>query len=373
MGNIIEYAQSNMNTMAQQPFNAVDSLVLSQLSYLRFERIVPLISGRAAPVKMGELLKAELFDSIFQNLLDVENNKRFLFVMAASPRFRNIDMNYYTNLYDPVLEKQFSAVAFLLDDRTAYIAFRGTDSTFIGWKEDFNMAYTSPIPSQEASVSYINAVAKKIPRTVKLRTGGHSKGGNLAVYAAIKCAPEVQKRIISVYNHDGPGFKDSLFESAGFLKIKDRIHTTLPEESLVGMLLQHHEDYTVIKSRRHGIMQHDPFSWNIENDDFVYTDQIKSGAMHRNKALNDWLNQMTEEKRKQIVDVLFQIIDTPAADNLHELSDDWRGNVGAMLGAFKNIDAETRKFVSQAIGELAKLSLKNMFSRNSRASTHEEN
>ena len=372
MGNIIEYVENNMNTMVQQPFNAVDSLVLSQLSYLRFERIVPQLSDRAAPVRMTELLKAELFGSMFQNLLDIENNKRFLFVIAASPRFRNFGISHYSNLYDPVLEKQFSAVTFTLEDRTAYIAFRGTDSTFIGWKEDFNMAYISPIPSQEAGVKYLSAVAKRMPRMMKLRTGGHSKGGNLAVYAAIKCAPEVQKRIIGVYNHDGPGFKDSLFESAGFLKIKDRIHTTLPEESLVGMLLQHHEDYAVIKSSRHGIMQHDPFSWSIENDDFVYADQIKSGAMHRNKALNDWLNQMTEEKRKQIVNVLFQVIDTPAADTINELSDDWRGNVGAMLGAFKNIDAETRKFLSQALGELAKLSLKYMFTRNTRASTHEE-
>ncbi len=361
MGNMIEYVENNLYTMVQRPFNAVDSLVLSQLSYLRFEGIVPAMSDKASSVRISDLLKAEWFGSMFQKLLDVENNKRFLFVLAASPRFRSISLNHYVDLYDPVLEKQFAAVTCFLDDNTAYIAYRGTDSTFVGWKEDFNMAYISPIPSQEAGVKYLGEIAKRTSRKLMLRTGGHSKGGNLAVYAATRSEPNVQKRIIDVYNHDGPGFKDSLYETAGFANIKSRIHTTLPEESLIGMLLQHHEEYEVIKSSRRGIMQHDPFSWNIANDDFVYADRIKNGAMHRNKALNEWLTLLSDDKRKMIVDVLFQVIEKTNADTIWELSDDWRKSAGAILAAIKGLDSESKKFVLQAINELAKLSIRNIF------------
>ena len=361
MGNLIEYVENNMDTMARQPFNIVDSLVLSQLSYLRFERIVPLLSDRASSVRVAELLKAELFESMFQKLLDIENNRRFLFALAASPRFRNIGLNYYIDLFDPVLEKQFSAVTCFLEDKTAYVAYRGTDSTFIGWKEDFNMAYISPIPSQEAGAKYLGEVARRTPHRLTLRVGGHSKGGNLAVYAAIKCDPRIQKRIVAVFNHDGPGFKEGLFESSDFSKVRDLIHTTLPEESLIGMLLQHHDNYAVVKSSRHGLMQHDPFSWIVEKEDFSYAEHLDKGAMHRNKALNEWLNGISDEKRKQIVDVLFQIIEKTEADTIRELSDDWRRSVGAILSAIKGIDSESKKFVLQAINEFAKLSIRNMF------------
>lgn len=360
MGNLIEYVENNMNTMARQPFNIVDSLVLSQLSYLRFERIVPMLPNRSSSVRIADLLKAEMFGSMLQNLLDPESNKRFLFVLAASPRFRNIGLNHYVNLFDPVLEKQFAAVTCFLEDETAYVAYRGTDSTFVGWKEDFNMAYISPVPSQESGTKYLDEVARRTHK-LKLRVGGHSKGGNLAVYAAIKCDPRVQKRIIAVFNHDGPGFKDSLFECTEYSRIKDRIHTTLPEESLVGMLLQHHSDYSVVKSSRRGVMQHDPFSWIVENDDFSYAEHIDKGAMHRNKALNEWLSGLSDEKRKQFVDVLFHIIEKTNADTIVELSDDWRRSVGAILSAIKGIDPESRKFVLQAINDFARLSIRNLF------------
>jgi Protein of unknown function (DUF2974). len=359
MENIITYAQTNMQPMTANKFNAVDSLILSKLCYLHFERIVPALSGKP-PVRLAALLRAELFESIFANQFEAEDFRRFLFSLAASPRYRNIGLNYYVDHYDPKQEKQFSAVTFLLEDKTAYVAYRGTDSTFIGWKEDFNMAYMSPIPSQQAGVEYLNAIAKRIPKRFALRVGGHSKGGNLAVYSAVMCSPNVQKRIIGVYNHDGPGFKSSISENAEYLRIKDCIYTTLPESSLIGMLLQRHEHYSVVKSNKRGIMQHEPFTWIVSDNDFVYADHIKSGAMHRNKTLNEWLNQMTDENRKRIVDVLFQVIDKTNAGTLQEFSEDWLGSVGAMLGAMKSLDPESRKLLLQTFNELAKLSFRNM-------------
>lgn len=363
MGNIIDYIENNMSGMTDEEFNTVDSLVLSKLSYIRFENIVQDQHKRAQYVRIADLPRAEMFDSMLQNIREIENNKRFLFALASSPRFRDIRMNFYINKLDAQSEKQFSAVTYLLEDKTAYIAYRGTDATLVGWKEDFNMAFISPVPSQEEGVKYINAVARRIPLFHRIRVGGHSKGGNLAVYSAINCSPSVQKRIINVYNHDGPGFKDSIFESAEFLKIKDRIKTTLPESSLVGMLLQHHEDYAVVKSSRHGIMQHDPFTWIVENNDFAYADTISNGAMYRSKTLNQWLNSMDDEKRKMLVDALFQVIEKTENDDFKELFKDWHSGITAMLGALRNVDAESKKFIYQTASELVKLSFSNLRQR----------
>ncbi len=358
---IIRYLETQFAPFSETAFNDVDSLILSKLSYIRFEGIVPLLAERKKSVCITELLKAEAYHSMFLNLSDREIHLKFLYALAASPRFRRIQLNNYANHSDPVTEKQFSAVTFLLDDGTAYAAFRGTDATFIGWKEDFNMAYISPVPSQQDAARYVCAVAKRIGKSVPIRIGGHSKGGNLAVYAAIKCGLSVQKRIIGVYNHDGPGFKDSLFETPEFLRIRSRIHTTLPESSLVGLLLRQYDDYKVVKSTRRGIKQHDPFSWIIEGCDFVYSDELKNGAKMRNKTLDEWLETLTDEKRKLFINTLFDVLDATEADTLLELSQEWHKSATAILYAIKSIDPETRRFVFQTMTEYAKMSLKNRF------------
>lgn len=359
---IIRYIETEFASFTDIKFNAVDSLILSKLSYIRFEGTVPFISERKKSVSLAALLKAEAFDAMFLNLSERETHLRFLFALAASPRFRHTQLNFYVNHSDPVTEKQFSAVTYLLDDATAYIAFRGTDSTFIGWKEDFNMAYLCPVPSQQDAVKYIGAVVKRLGKSVPVRVGGHSKGGNLAVYAAVKCAAPFQKRIIGVYNHDGPGFKDSLFESPEFLRIQSRIHTTLPESSLVGLLLRQYDGYTVVKSSRRGIKQHDPFSWQVEGSDFVNAGELKDGAKLRNKTLDEWLETLTDDNRKLFINTLFDVFEATQADTLHELSQEWHKSVSAILYAIKSIDPQTRRFVFQTITDYAKMSLKNRFS-----------
>jgi hypothetical protein len=361
MENIIDYVENNLNGMAKQPFGAVDSLVLSKLSYFRFNGIVPGPEKKRKPIRIADLLKAELFSAMLSDVPALEQNRRLLFALAASPRFRDIQMNCYAEKSDPVAEKQFSAVTFLLQDSTAYIAYRGTDATFIGWKEDVNMAFMSPVPSQAEGAAYLNAVARRLPRAYKIRTGGHSKGGNLAVYAAVKCDPAAQKRITGVYNHDGPGFKEGLLESPEFRKMADLIHTTLPESSLVGMLLEQYENYSVVKSSRTGIAQHEPYSWLIENGDFCYTENIKSGAAKRNKAISQWIGTLSDENRKLFTDLLYQILEATEAQAIGELSGDWLKSATAMLGALKNIDPDSRKFLSQTINGLVKLSIKNMY------------
>lgn len=362
MKNIIDYVKNEMSSFETKRFKAVDSLVLSQFSYIYFDGMVPGFSNESPPVRIGDLMKAEHFNTMFNGVMFIESNLNLLYALAASPRFRDIKMNFYINKLDFMQGKQFSAVTYLIDNKTLYISYRGTDMTFVGWKEDFNMAFQSPIPSQEEGVDYLNTVGEL--KSGDIIVGGHSKGGNIAVYSAMKCLPEIQDRIIKVYSHDGPGFKDSVFNTPEYIRIKDRIQKILPQSSIIGMLLQTQESYKVIKSHKSGIMQHDPFTWVIENDDFHYVKNISNSSLNVNKTINEWLANISYEKRELFIDALFQTINSTNAEVIGDLSEIHVKDFAKILKAFRDIDSEARKFVSQTIRDLIVLYVKNRNSLN---------
>jgi hypothetical protein len=359
MKNIIGYAETEMRRFDKKAFCAVDSLVFSQLSYVRFEQIVPPPSRGAKPVRIGDLPRAEHFGAMFR-WLSVENNRALLVALAASPRFRDVLAGGYVSRTDPDIGRQFSAITFILGDGTAYVAFRGTDETFVGWKEDLNMAVFCPVPAQQEAAAYLNETASLLPRSLRLRVGGHSKGGNLAVYAAMTCEPAVQERIAGVYNHDGPGFRKEVTCSPEFRRIEGRIQKTLPKASLIGLLLHDQERYAIVESSVSGLMQHDPFSWAVGDGDFVYTDKLTNGSKIMSRALDQWLGTLTDEKRKVFVDTLFGVLEASGAASFTELSEKGRKSAAMMLASLKNIDPEIRKFVSRTVSDLIRLSLKSL-------------
>ena len=360
MKNIIGYVETEMSTLAAKKFNAVDSLVLSQLSYMRFEDIVPPLSRASKPVRIGNLLRAEKFASMFRGH-STDNNRALLFALAASPRFRDIAVNYYVSKTDAVLGQQFSAVTFILGNGSAYVAFRGTDETFVGWKEDFNMAVICPVPSQKEAAAYLNEAASHLPRSLELITGGHSKGGNLAMYAAMKCRNGVRDRITAIYNHDGPGFREEVTRSPEFKAIEGRIHKTLPQASLIGLLLHDRESYAIVESNRvTGIMQHDPFSWSVGDGDFVYANKLTGGAQVMRRALDQWLGTLTDEKRRVFIDTLFQVLEAADVSEFTGLSENGRKRAALMIASIRNIDPEIKKFVSRAVSDLIRLSWKSL-------------
>jgi len=215
---IIDYAENQMERFDTAKFNPADSLVLSQFAYIYFNDVVPGLDDQNASVRIADLLKAEYIARMLHNVRDPKSNHRLLFALGMSPRFRDIRMCCYADSLDVTEQKQFSAVTYLLDDETAYVAYRGTDATFVGWKEDFNMAFILPVPAQQEGICYLNAVAERIPH--KLMVGGHSKGGNVAVYSAMGCQPSVGDRIVRVYSHDGPG-SESVIEAMGVVNFSD--------------------------------------------------------------------------------------------------------------------------------------------------------
>lgn len=356
--NIVDYTESQMDDFKTTKFNLVDSLVLSQSVYIHFNKVVPMLADNKAPIKIGDLLKAEHIPQMLHNVRDPKSNRRLLLALGMSPRFRNIQMCCYSDSLNVTEQKQFAAVTYLLDDETAYVAYRGTDSTIVGWKEDLNMAFMSPVPAQEEGVSYLNAVAQQF--THRLMVGGHSKGGNLAVYSAMECHPAVQDRIVGIYSHDGPGFRDEIFTSEKYASIKTRIHKVLPQSSLVGMLLEHQEDYVVVKSEQFGIMQHDPFSWIISKGDFQYTQGITGGAEHINTVINQWLLSLDDEKRELFITTLYRVIESIGVDNFSDLTEDWHKKAVTAMETVRGIDPETKRFVFETIKSFLALYVKNL-------------
>lgn len=357
---VIEYVKTEMRTFAEHPFHEVDSLVLSQFSYIHLGNLIapPAEGAVRKPLTLQQLYRAECFAHFFADQPEAAKNRRLLAACAASPRFRNIGIAYYEQDFDEIREKQFCAMTFFLSADTAYLAFRGTDCTLIGWKEDFNMAFLTPVPSQEAALNYTHTVAKLIRGQLIL--GGHSKGGNLAVYAAMMSPAGLQNRIVSIYSHDGPGFRDNIFSSAGYLRISDRIHKTLPQSSLVGMLLEHQENYTIVESTAVGIIQHNPYSWIVRDGAFVKLNTLTSGADFLNRTLSEWLSGLANEQREQFVDALYSVISATDLTSFIELRDNWQVEFPALIETMKNMDEPTRRILHETLRSLMHMAVKNL-------------
>lgn len=359
MGSIIEYVKTEMRTFTEKPFSAVDSLVLSQIAYFKLSGLVPGLYDDEPSVPLRDLYRAECFDLLFGKTFVPDNNLNFLTVLAASPRFRNMRLNYYVSEIDIDIQMQFSAVTFFPDDGSVYIAYRGTDGTLVGWKEDCNMAFTFPLPAQEAGLLYMNSVSGFISSDIVVRTGGHSKGGNIAMYAAMKCNPSLRNRITDIYNHDGPGFISEVLLTDEYASISDRVRKTLPHSSFFGMLLHQGENYTVVESSGiSGFLQHIPFNWVVENGDFRYIDKVKNSSFQTQIAINEWLRSHTPEEQKHLIDTIFGLLETTKVENFNDMNEDWLKTSLKILSAAKDMDPETKKFVQSTISSFVKISLK---------------
>ena len=357
MKNILDYTETYFETMDESQFNPVDSLVLSQLAYVFYDDIFA-AGGQGMNIEYIKTAQAEHYPSMFRIARDEDNNKRLLYAVAANPRFRGMRLSNYVNIIDDDSEKQFSAMVFKLPDGKWYIAFRGTDATLIGWKEDFNMSFKTPVAAQVESVSYINEIARRLKGD--LIFGGHSKGGNLAAYAAMNCKKKIQDRIVNIYDHDGPGFRKEIIESNIYSGIEDRIYKTMPQSAVVGMLLENLGSCSIVESRSLGIMQHDPYSWSVDETDFIYTDKTTKSSQYLDTTVSQWLAEVSDDKRELFVDTMFSIISAGGAKTLAQFTSSWMNAAQKSLGEFRSIDPEVRKFLLQTFRRLITISMKNL-------------
>lgn len=354
---IIEYAQTQMKTFDTLPFGPVDSLVLSQLAYMHLGDIVPSVEFDNPPVRIADLYKAEFFDSILDDVRDAKSNKKLLDALCCSPRYRDIRINYFVDNIDEEQEKQFCAMTFILPDNCIYVAFRGTDATIVGWKEDFNMFFRSVIPGHISAVHYLQTVAQRLGGQMYI--GGHSKGGNLAVFGASFAGKEIQDRIIKVFNHDGPGLSVEIQGMDGFTNLNHITDTTVPKASLFGLIFSS-DDFMVVKSDRMGIMQHDPFSWEISGDDFIYADGLKPNANKLVFTIYDLMKTLSREDRELFIDTVFKIIASPGVTSFTEWPVMAVKEFDTLIGTMKSIDEETADKLKNVLAEFVKTLGKNM-------------
>lgn len=352
MRNIIDYIRDEFKTFEEKPLNQVDSLIFSNFSYINLDDFVPNGVDNNDEIEIMDILKRENFKKMFKGTTLPDSFEKFVYELSASPRFRNVKIKHFVNINDKKVEKQFAAITFILNKEYSYIAFRGTDDSFNGWKEDFNMAFKCPVPSQEEALQYVEAVYNKL--TPKIYLGGHSKGGNLAVYTLIKANKSLQDKIEYVFSHDGPGFRKEVIESEEFKKIKPKIKKTLPQSSIIGMLLQTQENYKIVNSDAFFIMQHEPFSWQVKNSDFDYTENLSGGARYTNLTINKWINSMNDAKREKFVNQMFKALYATNETTFTSLAENWRKNLPIIMGELRNLDEETKEIMYSIIRELGK-------------------
>lgn len=316
MANIFDYLTWRGDlTFTQDPVNAVDALIFSALSYIHYGGSVA--ADPDTPVTLRDAAESYFVGDPGENSYRVKNDLELLKQAAQTTRFGLSRLVQYRDDFLPEQETQFAAMTFLLDDGTMFMSFRGTDSTLIGWKEDFNMSFQETVPSQRMAEQYTREVASKY--VWPLRLGGHSKGGNLAVFAAARSDSALQRRILEVYNNDGPGFTGYLMGDAGYLAMVPRIKTYIPQSSVIGMLLEHEEPYTVIRSKTVGLLQHDPYSWEVQGPSLIPVQGVDQGSVFLDATIKTWFAEMTDQERGQLVDVMFGLLGTGGVDKAADI------------------------------------------------------
>ena len=344
MSNLLDYiAWRGDLSFAASPFNEVDNLLFSMLAFVDLAGIVPeeVFPG---PVKLEEASRV-FFEKHpegeqFGVLIPAVTNDLFR-QAAACRRYREVYLTCYRNELDEEAGKQFAAVTFLLPDNSLFIAFRGTDDTLVGWHEDFQLSFLSPTPSQQAAVSYTDEIGSLYRGDIRL--GGHSKGGNLAIYAAVQAKESVRRRILRAYSNDGPGFTEEMIRSAEYAAMEDRLLTLLPQSSIVGMLLEQSGPYEVIRSTHMRLLQHDPFSWQILGPEFVHMPALATEAVEGGERIRRWLAKMSPKDRQIFTEVFFHVLEASDAKTLTDLTEGNLKTISAMIRTVHELPPEAKQ------------------------------
>lgn len=346
MANLMDYlAWRGDLTFAASPFNDVDNLLFSMLSFVDFSDIVsPDVMG--GPVKLGTCRDA-FFEKhpegcTFGVLIPAITNELFR-QAAVSVRYRDVYVSCYRDEFDEAAGKQFAAVTFLLPDNSLFLAFRGTDDTLVGWHEDFQLSFCTPTPSQQAAATYVDEIGSLYRGDIRL--GGHSKGGNLAIYGAVHACAPVQERIVRAYSNDGPGFTEEVIASPMYTAMEKKLLTLLPQSSIVGMLLEQSGPYEVVRSNHMRLLQHDPFSWQIVGPSFVREPALAKEAVEGGERMRRWLSKMTPDDRRTFTDVFFQILEANNARTVTDLTEGTLKTIGAMLRTVRELPPEGKQMM----------------------------
>ena len=369
MSNIVDYVRAATEPFAQKPLNRVDSLVFSWIAYLRIPEEIPEACTDQGTTLASIGSRSEVL-GLVAPVYDPKSSEALLRAVAASPRFGDVVVCRAADEWSREGQKQFSALTFILPSDIlpsdvsssdispsasapgAYLAFRGTDDTLVGWKENFNMTFQQAVPAQVEATSYVESVAPHVDGPLWL--GGHSKGGNLAVYALNTCSSLVRERVQRCFAHDAPGFTREAMSVSGWARADELVDRTIPEESVVGLLFGGQTDQvSVVKSTNPGLLQHAPFSWVVDGDDFALARAVSYDTYRTNKRLGAWIEAMQPDERERFVEVLYKLVQSSGEVTLTGLSSTLAdGSLDIMLQRLDGLPQADRAFFLRALEDL---------------------
>ncbi len=398
MSNVIDLLRNDFSTFAQRKFNAVDALILCELSYINMPTHVPKYCDNPkniSTVSINELLRMENYSSMFASGAPKVDKfrRKLLLAVASSPRYRGIRVGEYLERFDESninesLEQQFAGVTFDLSNcegidnpHTLVVAYRGTDNTLVGWKEDFNMAFRCPVPAQESAAEYLTSVAQRYSKrysnknffnklfarfsksSVDLQNNnsniivvGHSKGGNMAAYAAMRLDATSQKLgdlVSKIYSMDGPGFASDVVDTSVFANVSSRIEKVVPQSAFIGLIMDTGVPYKVTTADSIGLMQHFGMYWQVKNGDFDYCDCVTPRALAVSKAANEWMMNLPFEERKRRIDAAYKIFSNLGYPTFDEMSSHWSEVVPKLLKVAMHMDSKTHELIRSVMSAFA--------------------
>ena len=365
MSTILNYVEKEKRTFLDFPFNNIDALVLAEATYFQWE--YPLHNiwtpewpyNRSDSMLFSEMPKTSEMPLFGQYAADTPNNLKMIDILRKSPRYKDVSVSHLCARTNDREQIQFAAMCFHLPGDLCFIGFRGTDGTLIGWKEDFQLSYQYPVPAQEEAARYVRYLAHELAPNIKFYIGGHSKGGNLSIYSATSCADSIKSRILGIYSFDGPGFSFNLHETEEYKKIAEHVQHIVPSSSFVGMLLQSAPGTKFIENKALWLMQHSPFTWEVDTDDFKYcASGLDKNAQVRIGAVNSWLKDQSFEDREEFTEMLYHIATSSGASNIFRPDSSWALKMSHIIDATKAVDAKSRAKLIETMRLLVLLSFR---------------
>lgn len=348
MKDLLNYVRKANTTFEETPINATDAVILCWVSYIVFPKID--VNG----VLIGDLTDGRLLSEkeTFEKAYNPKRTKVLFDLLRKSKRFSRVRVIYPFEFTSDEEETQFAAVTLQTQKNEFFIAFRGTDPSYTGWRENLNCSFNYPVPSQVSAFEY----ADKIMGIFGKQTyyiGGHSKGGNLAVYASFMLNKEKQDMTKYVFDFDGQGFIFDIKKEKGYENIKKKIKKFVPQASLVGMLLLPGSEYKIVKSRSVSVFQHDPFSWDVNDDGLIQELAERTrNSVRLEKALNKWIEEMTFDERKRMVEIIYRELSKLSAKDFTEFNKAFFFQVFSILKLFGTMNDDDKEFFGKKVKRL---------------------
>ena len=350
MKNMLDYIKGFGHvSFEERAFSEIDALVLTELEYLPLEKVVPSDENGEDFVTVKEIAeymqehKQELFAE--NPMMITEERHEVSQVIADAPRFQSLKFFGVVSVWDKDTTKQFAAVTVEVEPSVRLVVFRGTDDTLIGWKEDFLMTYSPLVAAQTDAKEYLAKQASLWGGDLMI--SGHSKGGNLAIYAAATQTEDVQLRIVDIFCFDSPGLYRSVLETKGYQNIVPLAMRYIPQDSLVGLMLESEVPYVIVKSNATGAMQHSAMTWEIEDGQFIKMEKLTKNSQLNHQTFKKWTESVSDEELELFWNVFFELLFSVGIDTVNDLYGQFMHYVQEFLKAAGNMDEEKRELLTR--------------------------